>query len=150
MKHEGAEEEEALGGGYVPTNLALNQCISVPIQNQGRLVDKCVLHMLFRKLNVVRYLEELRKYMFGLKGDVITQFMQMIFRDDIESSVRETSLSYINNSFEIALKLASERESEAASRLQFAYTEQAAKNLLVFNAFNVSVRATPSCRSASS
>ena len=70
---------------------------------------------------------------------MISQFMQMIFRDDIESSVRETSLSYINNSFELALKLSSEQEGESASRLQFSYTEHAEKNpTAVFNAFDVS------------
>lgn len=53
--------------------------------------------MIFRKLRLVQHLEALRQLFFFNSGDILTQFMQSIFNDDVESSIKDNSISFINN-----------------------------------------------------
>ena len=53
--------------------------------------------MFFRELKLLDHLENLRKGMFCMQGDVISLFMDMIFKNDFESCLKNTSPAYLNN-----------------------------------------------------
>jgi hypothetical protein len=50
----------------VPVHLALNQCVNQSIMDQFKVVNKCMLHMMYRKLNLLGHLKALK--VFYLSG----------------------------------------------------------------------------------
>jgi Gamma tubulin complex component C-terminal len=61
--------------------------------------------MIFRRLRLLQHLEALRHFYLFYAGDILSLFMQSIFNDDFDSSLKESSLGFLNNQFEIAVKL---------------------------------------------
>lgn len=106
---------------------------------------------MYRRLSFLKHLEVLKKFYFCNQGDVISLFMQSVFNDDIESTVKENSVSFINNQLEIAIRLSQpfsseEQDSEDVfginsliNNFYFETTDkkQIKQNNFLFNAFNV-------------
>ena len=61
--------------------------------------------MIFRRLRLLQHLEALRHFYLFYAGDILSLFMSSIFNDDFDSSLKEPSLGFINNQFELAIKL---------------------------------------------
>ncbi len=80
----------------VPVGLAIRQCTISVVKEQYKLINKCLIHMMFRKLQLMKHLEVLKGVFFCFKGDVISSYMQSLFNDDIESTIKENSLAFIN------------------------------------------------------
>lgn len=53
--------------------------------------------MMFRRMNLLKHLESLKQIYFCNQGDIISLFMQSVFNDDYESTVKENSLAFINS-----------------------------------------------------
>jgi hypothetical protein len=61
--------------------------------------------MIFRRLRLLAHLEALRHLFMFYAGDILSLFMSSTFNDDFDSSIKESSLSFINNQFEMAIKM---------------------------------------------
>lgn len=44
----------------VPLPLALRQCVSDIVKEQYQVINKCLLHMIFRKLRLLQHLEAMK------------------------------------------------------------------------------------------
>ena len=60
--------------------------------------------MIFRRLRLMAHLEALRHIYLYNAGDILSLFMASSFNDDFDSSLKESSLGFINNQFEMAIK----------------------------------------------
>lgn len=60
---------------------------------------------MFRRLRLFKHLEALKSFYFCNQGDVISLFLSSVFNDDFESTVKENSLSFINEQFDLAIRL---------------------------------------------
>ena len=61
--------------------------------------------MIFRRLRLLQHLDALRHFYFCYSGDILSMFMQSIFNDDVESTLKDNSLAFVNNQLEIAVKM---------------------------------------------
>lgn len=57
IEHEDTVEKERI---HVPVHLAINQCVIAMVKDQFKVVNKCMLHMMYRKLNLLRHLKALK------------------------------------------------------------------------------------------
>ena len=58
----------------VPVHLALNQCVISSIKDQFKVVNKCMLHMMYRKLNLLGHLKALKVFYLSGQGDILNHF----------------------------------------------------------------------------
>ena len=89
----------------VPLSLAVSQCIVSVVKDQYLIINKCLIHMIFRRLRLLAHLEALRHLFMFYAGDILSLFMSSTFNDDFDSSLKESSLSFVNNQFEMAIKM---------------------------------------------
>ncbi|CDW78602.1 lissencephaly type-1-like motif-containing protein [Stylonychia lemnae] len=101
------ESENRVNAYSVPVSLALHQCVVTVVKDQYKLVNKCLIHLMFRRLNLFKHLEGLKQFFFCYQGDVISYFMASIFNDDSESTIKENTLSFINGQLDLAVRLSS-------------------------------------------
>jgi hypothetical protein len=97
-----AKDEVRIGEGVkvsynVPLTLAVSQCIVSVVKEQHLLTNKCLIHLIFRRLRLLQHLDALLHLYFGHSGDILTLFLQSLFNDDVESTLKDNSLSFINN-----------------------------------------------------
>ena len=77
------EENEATEGKIdVPVHLAINQCIVKQVKEQFKIVNKCMLHMIYRKSNFLNNLQALKMFYLGSRGDILDLFSSLIFHDN--------------------------------------------------------------------
>ena len=87
----------------VPLNLAIFQWLHIPIINQAKIINRAFIHLVFRKLELIKHFENWRKILFWGQGDVISNFTDLIFKRDPDSSIKDPR--QINNCFDMAIKL---------------------------------------------
>ena len=63
----------------VPVHLALNQCVISSIKDQFKVVNKCMLHMMYRKLNLLAHLKSLKLFYLSGQGDIMDHFASLLF-----------------------------------------------------------------------
>lgn len=68
------------------------------------MINKCLLHMIFRKLRLLQHLEAMKQVFFFNAGDVLAIFMQAAFNDDIESTLKDNSLAFLNSQLDLAVR----------------------------------------------
>ena len=61
-----------------------------------------MLHMIYRKSNFLNNLQALKMFYLGYRGDVLDLFSSLIFNDNLDSTLKDNSLLYVNNCFEDA------------------------------------------------
>lgn len=88
----------------VPVHLAMNQCLINSIKQQFKIVNKCMLHMIYRKLNLLNHLKALKMFFFSGQGDVMESFAAQLFHNDADCTVKDNSIFFINNCYEFALR----------------------------------------------
>jgi len=66
----------------VPVTLAIEQSIISIVQNQHKLVNKCLLHMMHRGMFLLRHLEYLKMVLLASQGDVFFSLHEAVFNDD--------------------------------------------------------------------
>jgi len=66
----------------VPVTLALEQSVISFVKNQHKLVNKCVLHLMYRGMQLLKHLEYLKMVFLANQGDVFSSFLQSVFNDD--------------------------------------------------------------------
>ena len=60
--------------------------------------------MIFRRLRLLQHLDALRHVFFFYAGDTLSTFMNCLFNDDAESTLKDNSLSFVNLQLESASK----------------------------------------------
>jgi hypothetical protein len=112
MEQQGAsaEDEKALqieGGPMieVPVHLAINQCVVSAIKDQFRLVNKCMLHMMYRKLNLLMHLKALKVFYLGGEADILESFASQLFHNNQECTLKDNSLYFLNNCFDYSVNI---------------------------------------------
>lgn len=58
----------------VPVHLALNQCVISSIKDQFKVVNKCMLHMMYRKRDLLGHLKALKIFYLSGQGDILNHF----------------------------------------------------------------------------
>ena len=66
----------------VPVTLAINQSVISIIHDQHKLVNKCLLHMMYRGMSLLKHLDYLKMVFLGSQGDVFSSFISAVFNDD--------------------------------------------------------------------
>jgi hypothetical protein len=61
--------------------------------------------MVHRELHLSKHLEELKMVYLAGKADIMCVFLKETFEDNEAQHVKESSVSYLNNQFELALRL---------------------------------------------
>ena len=56
---------------YAPAHLAISQCVISAVKDQFKIVNKCMLHMMYRKLNLLGHLKALRLFYLSGQGDIL-------------------------------------------------------------------------------
>jgi hypothetical protein len=102
IENEDAVENERI---HVPVHLAINQCVISTVKDQFKVVNRCMLHMMYRKLNLLRHLKALKVFYLSGQGDIMETFAQQLFHSNQECTLKDNSLYFFNNCFEFALKL---------------------------------------------
>lgn len=88
----------------VPAHLAINQCVISTIKDQFKIVNKCMLHMMFRQQNLLNHLKALRVVFLSGQGDIVEQFASQLFHDNYECTLKQNSVFFLNNCFDLATK----------------------------------------------
>lgn len=88
----------------MPVHLAINQSIIRGVQMQSKLVNKCLLHMMYRKLNLLQHLTAVKTVFMSGNGDIIEQFIGNLFADEHASQITNVSSDFINNALELSLR----------------------------------------------
>ena len=99
------EEGEETTIVEVPVHLAINQCVIAAIKDQFKLVNKCMLHMMFRKLNLIMHLKALRVFYLAKEADITEAFCGQLFHDNQECTLKDNSLYFLNNCFDYAVNI---------------------------------------------
>lgn len=60
-----SKQGDHIGNVYVPVHLAMNQCVINAVKQQHKIVNKCMLHMMYRKLNLLNHLKALKMFYFS-------------------------------------------------------------------------------------
>ena len=68
----------------VPVALAIEQSIISVVDQQHKLVNKCLLHMMHRGMFLLRHLEYLKMVFLASQGDVFFMLHESIFNDDFQ------------------------------------------------------------------
>ena len=92
---EDAMENERI---HVPVHLAINQCVISTVKDQFKVVNRCMLHMMYRKLNLLRHLKALKVFYLSGQGDIMETFAQQLFHSNQECTLKDNSLYFFNNS----------------------------------------------------
>lgn len=61
-----------------------------------------MLHMIYRKSNFLNNLQALKMFYLGSRGDILDLFSSLLFNDNLESTLKDNSLLYVNNCLEDA------------------------------------------------
>lgn len=88
----------------VPLSLALNQCVFSVVLQQHALINKCLIHLTFRKLRLMTHLDALRSIYLFEAGDVLQSLMTGLLNDDLQSTFRDHSLAFLNVQLEEAAR----------------------------------------------
>ena len=78
QKKHAAKDEAA----HVPAHLAISQCVISAVKDQFKVVNKCMLHMMYRKLNLLGHLKALRLFYLSGQGDILEQFTEKLFHNN--------------------------------------------------------------------
>lgn len=115
----------------VPLNLAIFQNIHTPIVNQAKIINRAFIHLFFRKLELLKHLENLRKIMFCSQGDLISNFTDLLFRKDVESSVRDPF--QINNQLDMAIRTSLDEKHPLKDKFYFTSKQNQIWGITAFN-----------------
>ena len=66
----------------VPLVMAIQQSIVSVIKDQHKLVNKCLLHLMYRSMNLMNHLEHMRMVFFAGQGDFLSAFHLSTFNND--------------------------------------------------------------------
>lgn len=115
----------------VPLNLAIFQNIHTPIVNQAKIINRAFIHLFFRKLELLKHLENLRKIMFCSQGDLISNFTDLLFRRDAESSVKDPF--QINNQLDMAIRTSLDEKHPLKDKFYFTSKQNHIWGITAFN-----------------
>lgn len=99
------------------------------VKDQFMVVNKCMLHMMYRKLNLLRHLKALKVVYLSGQGDIMETFAQQLFHSNQECTLKDNSLFFFNNCFDFATKLLDHNHSGVSSELLHANTQQLVQNM---------------------
>ena len=88
----------------VPVHLAINQSIIAGVHAQSRLVNKCLLHLMYRKLSLVQHLAAVKAVFMSGNGDILEQFIGNLFAEDSQTHIAHVSNDIVNNALELSLR----------------------------------------------
>lgn len=88
----------------VPVTLAIEQSIIKVVDHQHKFVNKCLLHMMHRGMFLLRHLEYLKMVFLASQGDVFASFQESIFNEDLQHTVKDSSLQFLNMQLELAVR----------------------------------------------
>ena len=88
----------------MPVTLAIEQSIISVVDQQHKLVNKCLLHMMHRGLFLIRHLEYLKMVFLASQGDVFFSLHEGIFNDDFQQTAKDSSLQFLNMQLEHAIR----------------------------------------------
>jgi hypothetical protein len=86
----------------VPIAMAIQQSVVSIIKDQHTLVNKCLLHLMYRSMHLLRHLEYMRMVFFSGQGDFISAFHQSVFNNDFQHTALESTLYFLNSKLEQA------------------------------------------------
>ena len=55
----------------VPVHLAITQSVIMGIREQYKIVNRCILHMMYRKLNLLEHLKAMKMFFMSGNGDIL-------------------------------------------------------------------------------
>jgi hypothetical protein len=73
------------------------------VKDQFKVVNKCMLHMMYRKLNLFNHLKALKVFFMAGEADIMDAFASQLFYANQECTLKDNSLFFVNNCFDMAL-----------------------------------------------
>ena len=70
---------------------------------QAKIINKCMLHMMYRKINLVQHLKALKTFYMSGNGDFMEQLVDNLFGSSHLCMVPEVSSDYVNSQLEFSL-----------------------------------------------
>jgi len=62
--------------------MAIQQSVINVLKDQHKLVNKCLLHLMYRSMNIMKHMEHMRMVFFAGQGDFFSAFHQSAFHND--------------------------------------------------------------------
>jgi hypothetical protein len=85
------------------------------IKDQHMLVNKCLLHLMYRSMNLLKHMDYMRMVFFGGQGDFIHAFHLATFNSDFQQTVIEGTLSFLNSKLEQACHMPAQTSNLSSS-----------------------------------
>ena len=91
------------------TDFWINQSIIAGVHAQSRLVNKCLLHLMYRKLSLVQHLAAVKAVFMSGNGDILEQFIGNLFAENSQTHIAHVSNDIVNNALELSLRRSAAR-----------------------------------------